>query len=52
MHAKLAQALITILEDDDLQERMGREARKRVEAVFSWDTIAKRYLTLYQKITQ
>jgi len=47
---QLAKALTTILEDHSLQKRMGNAARKRVEAEFSWDIIAEKYLKLYQEL--
>jgi len=47
---ELARALIEILEDEDLQKRMGRAARKRAEESFSWDTVATRYIKLYEEV--
>lgn len=47
---ELAKALIKILEDEGLQRRMGKAARRRVETRFSWDTIANKYLKLYRKV--
>jgi glycosyltransferase involved in cell wall biosynthesis len=36
----LAQQILRLLRDDDLRERMGRAARQRVLATFTWERIA------------
>ena len=47
---ELAQALLLLLNDDDLREAMGRAGRQRALRHFTWDKIAEemhaRYLTL------
>ena len=47
---ELADALLKLLNDDDLREAMGRAGRQRVMGHFTWDQIAKgmhtRYTTL------
>ncbi len=45
--AALAQALRTLAEDGGLRSRFGAAARQRVEAEFSLDRMAERYLALY-----
>ena len=49
---ELAQALIRILEDADLQKTMGREARKRAEELFSWGMVANEYLRLFEEVSE
>jgi len=48
--SELAQALLLLLNDDDLRETMGRAGRQRALRHFTWDKIAEdmhaRYLTL------
>jgi len=46
----LAKAIVTLLTDKGLRERMGINARKRVENEFSWDVIAKKTLKVYQSL--
>ena len=47
-HQAFQQALRTLLEDKKLGRRFGASARKWVEACFSWETVARGYLTLFQ----
>ena len=49
---ELAQALIRILEDPDLQKTMGREARKLAEELFSWGMVANEYLKLFEEVIE
>lgn len=50
--AALAKALIALLQDDALRERMGRSARRRALEHFSWqnisDSVYQRYLGLHR----
>jgi glycosyltransferase involved in cell wall biosynthesis len=50
--AELAEAITSLLENDDLRESMGRAGRKRVLQLFSWEKVSERLLTLYQAFTQ
>ncbi|MFZ0591613.1 MAG: glycosyltransferase family 4 protein [Bryobacteraceae bacterium] len=43
----LADALLKLLEDEDLRENMGRAARKRALEQFAWDRIAERMYSRY-----
>jgi glycosyltransferase involved in cell wall biosynthesis len=45
----LAEALISLLSDDDRRWRMGLEARKKVLDMFSWDKAAKETLQIYRE---
>ena len=47
---EMAEAIIRLLIDDELRERMGRAARKHAEK-FDWNIIAERTLRTYEKIT-
>jgi len=45
--AALAEKMGLLLRDPDRRRRLGDAARKRVEAIFSIDTMFDRYLSLY-----
>lgn len=46
----LAEALIKVYRDSELRERFGREGKKRAKEVFAWESIAIRYLQLFQQL--
>jgi len=46
---KLANALKELLENKELREKYGRNGRKMVEEHFSWDSIAKELIKIYEK---
>jgi glycogen synthase len=46
----LAAAVNTLMSDDDLRERMGRNARRRVEQSFSWTAIAAETRRFYADV--
>jgi glycosyltransferase involved in cell wall biosynthesis len=46
---KLAEAIIELIRDKDLREKMGRAGRRRVENEFSWQIIAERTKQVYQE---
>ena len=46
--AGLAEAIISLLQNDDLRESMGRAGRKRALQLFSWEKISDQLLSLYQ----
>jgi glycosyltransferase involved in cell wall biosynthesis/Ser/Thr protein kinase RdoA (MazF antagonist) len=48
----LAECLTSLLEQEDLRRRLGREARQTVETRFSLETIATRYANLYEQVIQ
>jgi glycosyltransferase involved in cell wall biosynthesis len=50
--ASLAEALITILNDDGLRKRMSRNAREKIERQYSWSRIADQYIETYEKTIQ
>ena len=45
----LAEAIVTLLQDDDLRRRMGRRAREKAESELSWPSIARRTLEVYRQ---
>lgn len=45
-------ALETLLADPELQKSLGAAARARVKSQFSWSTVARQYLSVYQKAIQ
>ena len=47
----LAEPINKIVADDSLRKAMGEASRKRAEALFSWKSIAKEVLALYQSLT-
>jgi phosphatidylinositol alpha-1,6-mannosyltransferase len=46
---ELADALVRLLSDKDLSQRMGRMGRRFVSANFSWETCAERMLQVYRE---
>lgn len=47
-----AAAIDRILADTSWRDRLGQQARARVEAMFSWDGVAEQLGTLYQQLLQ
>jgi glycogen synthase len=46
----LAEAINDLMRDEARRLRMGRQARRRAEEVFSWDAIARRTADLYREV--
>lgn len=44
--------LIKLIEDRDLCRKLGIMARKRVEQEFTWDPVARKYVSLYKKVLE
>ena len=51
-HHKMADAIIQLLKDTDLRYSMGKEGRKRVEKLFTWDSCAEKTLELYKLLAE
>ncbi len=49
-HNSIAFKVNQILNDPALKQSMGKAARKRVEDIFSWKTIAEQTLNFYQRV--
>lgn len=47
---ELARAIINVFSDSSRRKCFGRNARKRVEREFTWETIAKKTLELYKNL--
>jgi glycosyltransferase involved in cell wall biosynthesis len=47
----LADAIITLLKDDELRKKMGENAYKKVQEL-SWDTIAKKHIEVYEEVLE
>jgi len=47
---KLADAIRKLLRDKDLREKYGRNGRKMIKARFSWDSIAKELIRIYETV--
>jgi len=43
-------ALIKLINNDELRSELGAKARKRVEEEFAWEKIAKQYLSIYEEV--
>ncbi len=50
--ADLANAINSVVKDKQLQDKMGKAGRKRVEKLFDWTAIAKQVQELYQSLKQ
>jgi glycosyltransferase involved in cell wall biosynthesis len=48
----LAEAIINLLENDELRESMGSAGRKRALQLFTWDKISDHVLRLYQEFME
>ncbi len=48
--AKFADAVVRLLSDSELGNSLSREARRKVEAEYSWDSIASAFEGLYREI--
>ena len=46
---QISEAVNKLLDNDELRERMGGNARKIVEKKFTWEIIARKYKRIYQK---
>ena len=47
---RLAAKIDLLMQDADLSRTMGRRGRERVEAIFSWEAVAKQTTALYQSL--
>jgi glycosyltransferase involved in cell wall biosynthesis len=47
---KVSDAVITLLDDENLREKLGRKGRKRVEEKYSWDIIGKNIINVYKEV--
>ena len=47
---KLCEALLELLEDGDLAQRLGKEARNTVERYYSMECVVDNYITLYNRL--
>lgn len=48
----LANAIISMLHDDERRHKMGMEGRKRVRRLFSWDDAAEKTLKIYREVME
>jgi len=46
----LAEAIDTVLGDSELRTRFGENGRKRVETMFSWESVARKLIAIYEDI--
>ena len=50
--AALAEAIVTLLEDEPLRQRLGAAARTVVVERYSWDSIGERLAAVYDVVTE
>ena len=50
--SSIAAALIELASDGALRKRMGQAARAKVEQQFTWDLIAERTESFYQRLVE
>lgn len=43
-------ALQRLVADTNLRERLGRQARERIERLFSWPVVAKQYMDVFERL--
>lgn len=48
----VVRAIVDLANDEALRSRLGEAGRKRVESLFSWDAVARRYLAIYERIAR
>ena len=48
---ELREALVRLIDDESLRMRLAHAARERFERNFTWPTVARQYVKLYQEIT-
>ncbi|OGU39444.1 MAG: hypothetical protein A2315_00055 [Ignavibacteria bacterium RIFOXYB2_FULL_35_12] len=48
----IKEALLKLINNPDLCTKLGKIARKRAEDLFSWETVAKKYIHLYSQFCQ
>jgi glycosyltransferase involved in cell wall biosynthesis len=51
-YEQLADAIIKLLQDSSLAERLGKKARQIVEEKFAWPLVTNQVVDLYQKVAQ
>ena len=49
-HEQLTEALVRIINDPALRKRYGACGRRIAETEFSWETIARQYLDLFEQV--
>jgi glycosyltransferase involved in cell wall biosynthesis len=47
---KLADAIRKLLRDKELREKYGRKGRQMIEAHFSWESVAKELIRIYEPL--
>jgi len=50
-HLELADKIVMLLEDEDLRQKLGAKAHKRIVENFTWDKAARKYLEIYKKVS-
>lgn len=51
-HVALGKAIVKLLKDSELRQRMGQEGRRRVQRLFSWDLAVEKTIEVYRRVIQ
>lgn len=49
--ADMVDAIVRVLQDETLQAQLGENSRNLIEARYSWDAVAEKYIGLYEAVT-
>lgn len=48
----LAEAIINLIENEELRKELGKKGRKRVEENFTWDKVAEKMIKIYEEVAK
>jgi len=48
---KIAEAMLALIENKKLREKLGKNGRKLVEEKYSWEKVAKKFVSIYKNLT-
>ncbi|MDD1748696.1 MAG: glycosyltransferase family 4 protein, partial [Methanothrix sp.] len=46
----LREKMMVLLQDPELRDRMGRNARETIESTYTWQSVARRIMTVYERV--
>jgi len=49
-HVELSDKIVMLLEDEDLRQKLGAKAHKRIVENFTWEKAARKYEEIYKKV--
>jgi glycosyltransferase involved in cell wall biosynthesis len=47
---KIAEAIITLIEDEELRKRLGKNARETIENRYTWNAVSNKFLKFYESL--